>query len=265
MPEPTKENKKLFSRENQAGDKFNFARKLFHLVGLIIPIGYFFRWLDPISPWLFRETTRSLIFWITGIITILLLIIEFLRFRWQFWQNLFVKVAGRLLKEKELNKMHGSVPYLLALCLVVGFFPRDIAILSILFLSFGDPAAALVGGRFGTIRFFNGKSLQGTLGGIAGAFIAGTIFLILLTATGSVTDYLLWDGRGARLENWLMLGCGAITAFVVEFFSHEGFFDDNLTIPVASSLAMVAVHALATGRSFTTYFYSLHDLVTVIH
>lgn len=68
------------------------------------------------------------------------------------------------------------MPYILALCLVVGFFPRDIAILSILFLTFGDPAAALVGGKYGTIRFYNGKSLQGALGGIAGAYLAVSSF-----------------------------------------------------------------------------------------
>ena len=137
------ESKKLFSKDNKPGDKFNYARKLFHLIGLIIPFGYFFNVLDGISPWKFKETTRSIIFWITGIVTILFLIIEFLRFRFKFWQDLFLKVAGPMLKGKEAEKMHGSVPYILALCLVVGFFPREITILSILFLTFGDPAAAL--------------------------------------------------------------------------------------------------------------------------
>jgi hypothetical protein len=35
------ETKKLFSKDNKAGDKFNYARKLFHLIGLVIPVGYF--------------------------------------------------------------------------------------------------------------------------------------------------------------------------------------------------------------------------------
>lgn len=259
------ENKRLFSRENQPGDKFNYARKLFHLLGLIIPVGYFFNWLDPISPWVFRETTRALIFWITGSITIFFLIIEFLRFRFAFWQNLFVKVAGPMLKGKELNKMHGSVPYILALCIVVGFFPRDIAILSVLFLTFGDPAAALVGGKFGTIRFYNGKSLQGTLGGIGGAFLAGVIFLVLVSASGVASDYVLWDNQGICLENWLMLFVGAVAALLIEFVSHEGLLDDNLTIPVGASLIMIGTHAALSGYSFTSYFYSLHDLVRTIN
>ncbi len=258
------ESKKLFSKENKAGDKFNYARKLFHLIGLVIPIGYFFTWLDPISPWQFKETTRSLIFWITGIITIFFLFIEFMRFRFASWQNLFVKVAGPMLKGKEMNKMHGSVPYILALCLVVGFFPRDIAILSILFLTFGDPAAALVGGKYGTIRFYNGKSLQGTLGGIAGAFIAGLAFLILISAFGVTSDYLLWDNQGVRLENWLMLFIGSVVALLIEFVSHEGLLDDNLTIPVGASLLMIGTHALFAGQNLATYFNPIGPLIATI-
>ncbi|HRP68257.1 MAG TPA: hypothetical protein PLY93_01850 [Turneriella sp.] len=258
------ETKKLFSKENKAGDKFNYTRKLFHLVGLIIPFGYFFNILDGISPWQFKETTRSLIFIITGSITIIFLIVEFLRFRFKFWQDLFLKIAGPMLKGKEADKMHGSVPYMLALCLVVGFFPREVAILSVLFLTFGDPAAALIGGRFGTIRFYNGKSLQGTLGGIAGAFLAGLLFLLLISIAQIQSPYLLWDMHGIRLENWVMLFMGAIVALLVEFISHEGFFDDNLTIPVASSLTMIGVHTFLTSANITTYFYSFNDLIRLI-
>lgn len=259
------ENKKLFSKDNKAGEKFNYARKLFHLLGLVIPVGYFFTWLDPISPWVFKETTRALIFWMTGIVTVFFLIVEFLRFRWQFWQNLFVKVAGPMLKGKEMDKMHGSVPYILALCLVVGFFPRDIAILSILFLTFGDPAAALVGGKYGTIRFYNGKSLQGTLGGIGGAFLAGFAFLLLISAAGVTSEYVLWDNHGIRLENWITLFIGAIAALLIEFVSHEGLLDDNLTIPVGASLLMIGAHSVFTGQNLASYFYNFSDLVRTIH
>jgi len=260
----TQEQKKLFSRDNKPGDQFNYARKLFHVVGLIIPVGYFFNLLDGISPIKFEQTTRSVIFWITGCVTVFFLIIEFLRFRFQFWQDAFVKVAGPMLKGKEHDKMHGSVPYILALCISVGFFPKEIAILSILFLTFGDPAAALVGGKFGTIRFYNGKSLQGTLGGMAGAFLAGLIFLLLLSIFNVASDYVLWDSHGIRLENWLVLIVGAIAALLIEFVSHEGFFDDNLTIPVGASLIMIGMHALFTGHSLASYFYSFRSLVTPI-
>ncbi len=258
------EPKKLFSKENKAGDKFNYVRKLFHLIGLIVPFGYFFNLLDGISPWRFQETTRSIIFWITGIITVFFLIIEFLRFRFKFWQNMFVKVAGPMLKGKELDKMHGSVPYILALCVVVGFFPREIAILSVLFLTFGDPAAALVGGKYGTIRFYNGKSLQGTLGGMGGALVAGLIFLLLISAAHVNSDYVLWDNHGIRLENWVTLIIGSIVALLIEFVSHEGFLDDNLTIPVGASLLMIGTHSLLSGHSLNTYFYHISDLLRVV-
>jgi len=255
------EPKKLFSASNPAGDKFNYARKLFHLIGLIVPFAYFFNVLDSVSPWKFKETTRSVIFWITGIVTVFFFIIEFLRFRFKFWQDLFVKVAGPMLKGKEIDKIHGSVPYILALCLTVGFFPREIGILTVLFLTFGDPAAALIGGKYGTIRFYNGKSLQGTLGGMAGAFLAGLVFLLLISAAQIPSDYLLWDNHGIRLENWVTLILGSIAALIIEFVSHEGLLDDNLTIPVGGSLIMIFAHAALTGAPLSTYFYHILDLV----
>lgn len=258
------EPKKLFSKDNKPGDNFNYVRKLFHLIGLVVPFGYFFNLLDGISPWQFKETTRSIIFWITGSVTVVFFVIEFLRFRFKFWQDLFVKVAGPMLKGKELDKMHGSVPYILALCIVVGFFPREIGILSVLFLTFGDPAAALIGGKYGTIRFYNGKSLQGTLGGMAGAFIAGFVFLFLISIAHYPSEYVLWDIHGIRPENWVILIIGSIVALLIEFVSHEGFLDDNLTIPVGASLIMIGGHSLLSGRDIGMYFYHVLDLLRTI-
>ena len=146
----------------------------------------------------------------------------------------------------------------------MGFFPKEIAILSILFLTFGDPAAALVGGKYGTIRFYNGKSLQGTLGGMGGALIAGLIFLLLISAAHVNSDYVLWDNHGIRLENWVTLIVGSIVALLIEFVSHEGFLDDNLTIPVGASLLMIGAHSLLSGHSLTTYFYHISDLLRVV-
>ncbi|HNA80198.1 MAG TPA: hypothetical protein PKY99_12125, partial [Turneriella sp.] len=101
-------------------------------------------------------------------------------------------------------------------------------------------------------------------GGIGGAFLAGLIFLILISAAGVTSEYLLWDNHGIRLENWVMLFIGAIAALLIEFVSHEGLLDDNLTIPVGASLLMIGTHSALSGHSLGSYFYSLFDLIQTI-
>ncbi len=76
---------------------------------------------------------------------------------------------------------------------------------------------------------------------------------------------LRWDNHGIRLENWVMLIVGSIVALLIEFVSHEGFLDDNLTIPVGASLLMIGTHSLLSGHSLTTYFYHITDLLRVVH
>lgn len=253
--------KKLFSKSNAAGDPFNFARKTFHLVGLIVPAIFLHNLLESVSPVKFADTSRSVIFYICSVAGLLLLIIELLRFRYPFWQNLFIKVAGKLLKEKEHNKMHGSVPYVLALAIVLGFFPKEIAILSILFLTFGDPLAAYIGGKYGTIRFYNGKSLQGFLGGVLGAFVSGLAFLIYVTIVFPESGYKLWDQQGILVVPWLMVVLGAIIAFGLEFVSHEGLLDDNMTIPVGASLFMTFFYTLIAQTNLSQAFYNVKALI----
>lgn len=250
----------MLSSEHRPGDPFNLARKFFHLFGLIIPAIYYFNLLDYIFPVWFKDNTRSLAFFALIGVTALFLLIEFLRFRFDFWQNLFMKTVGRLLKEKEQNKMHGSVPYVLATGLVIGFMPREVAIVSILFLTFGDPVAAYVGGRFGTLRFKNGKSLQGTLGGIIGAAIAGLLFMVYHSSVDPESAMALFNEKGFQWAGWLIVIAGAVMAFILEVFSTEGFLDDNMTIPVGSGILMTLLMAASSGQPALAHFFNPAEL-----
>lgn len=260
--EKTESSKRIFSSENQAGDPFNFSRKLFHLTGLLIPGIYFFNLFDIEAITFFKENTRSLAFYILGTASVILILIEVLRFNFEFWQNLFVKTVGKLLKEKELNRVHGSVPFVLANGLVIGFLPREIAVLSIIFLSLGDPMAAYFGGKYGTIRFYNGKSLQGTLGGIISGSVFGLLFMVLVSEFWSENaSFVLYDSNGFYLHSVFLVVIGAIAAFLIEFVSGNGLLDDNMTIPVGSGLIMALLLAVFQNEPLFRYFYYICDLV----
>lgn len=255
--------KKKFSKENAAGDPFNFSRKIFHLIGLIIPVLIYIDIFRILFPGSFQFPTPSIAFYILGTIVLLFTIIEILRFNFEAWQRAFIKVAGKLLKEKEYNRVHASLPYALGLGICISFYPPDIAILSVLCLTVGDPAAAFVGGKWGSHRFTNGKSLEGMFGGIFGSFFAGMIAMGLVTFFSDSTNLLpLYTKEGVwQLSTIAIILLGAVFAFIFEFFSRDGLFDDNLSIPAGAGLIMTLVTGALHGN-LLQYFMDFYTLVT---
>jgi len=247
---------------NFKGDPFNFKRKFYHLFGLIIPIVFYFDLFNYFQLNLFKNDTRSITFYILLFLSTCMIIVEILRFRFDAWQRFFLKVAGKLIKEKEKNKIHASVPYFIALTIIIGFAPKEIAVLSVIFLLFGDPVAAYIGGKYGTIRFYNKKSLQGTLGGIISAFIFGSIFLVIITLVSKEnSSFSLWKNNEFLFIPLITLLGGSIFAFIFEVFSRDGLLDDNLTIPLGSTLVMTLLLSLIYNKSFLYYIYSINDLI----
>jgi dolichol kinase len=99
-------------------------------------------------------------------------------------------------------------------------------------LGWGDPAAAIIGRRFGRTRFANGRSVEGTA-----AFIA---------AAGVASFVALWLGF-PQVPAGLALGmaaAGAVAGAVAELVSRR--VDDNFSIPVSAAVA-AAVVGLAVG------------------
>lgn len=97
-------------------------------------------------------------------------------------------------------------------------------------LGFGDPAAALVGRRFGRVALRHGRTLEGTL-----AFV-------LAGGLAALAAALVFAG-GQPLGTLVALaGAGASAGAVAELVSLR--IDDNLSIPLASAAAVGLVSAL---------------------
>lgn len=101
--------------------------------------------------------------------------------------------------------------------LVLAIFPRYIALASMMILAFGDSFSHLFGKAYGKRRFAH-KTLVGTIAGIASGFVGALLF---------VTPWLALIGSGVAM---------LFEAFNLKVFNHK--IDDNLFIPLASSLAM---------------------------
>lgn len=188
-------------------DRSFVARKLFHLVSApIIPALYFAGLIDP---------GRFLL--ILTALTFFWLFFEIARIRIEALNDFFTALFGGLMKNSERSTILGVQYLLLGATLTIYFCPPDIAVAALFFLAVGDPVAALVGARFGSIRLGSGKSLEGFVAMALVSVCVGVIFL-----------------SGGRSGSIIFLG--ALTAAVAELFS--GWIDDNLTVPVLSGAMM---------------------------
>lgn len=184
-------------------------RRIFHaLVGSTVPIAGIFAPLP--------EGVAALAVLAAGSLAL-----DLARFRVSELNRLFMRWLRPLLKSSESNRVTGATWLLLAAALAFLVFDREIAVAALLFLAWGDPAAALVGRPMPGPRVF-GKSPAGTV-----AFIT-----VSLLAAG----ILVW--AGFMPWHW-GFAAGAVTAGLVELLPLPG--DDNLWVPLAAGAVMQLV------------------------
>jgi dolichol kinase len=178
-------------------------RKIVHMSSLAIPAGYL----------LFSGKT---VISILVPLFLAFLLVDLLRQYHAGTSRLFKKFfVGTILREKESNSLMGSTYFLFSSVLVVFFFPKSIAIASLLILILSDTAAALVGKGIGKVPIFRRKTLEGSL-----AFFVSS-------------QLIVWIYPGL---NHLWGALGALAATLIEALPVK--VDDNLTIPLIAGAIM---------------------------
>jgi dolichol kinase len=104
------------------------------------------------------------------------------------------------------------------------------ALVGFLVLGWADPAAGIIGRRFGRTRLVHGRSLEGTA---TFAIVGTTVAFLALW---------LWHPELTPLKALLVALAGAVPAAVAELYARR--IDDNLAIPVTAALGVVACTAL---------------------
>lgn len=144
--------------------------------------------------------------------------LDLARFRMDGLNRIFLRWLAPLLKSGERSRVTGATYMAIAALVVFLVFDRPVAVAALLFLSMGDPAAALVGSRVPGPRIF-GKSPVGTV-----AFIAVSWVAVAALVSAGVIDY-----------HWGFLA-GAAIAGLAELAPLP--VDDNITVPISAGAAM---------------------------
>lgn len=151
---------------------------------------------------------------------------EFLRVRSPAVNARLMRFFGPVAHAHEWTRVNSSTWFTTGLLLIAAAFPREACTVAVMTLAVGDPAASLVGRRYGRTRLKNGRSVEGTAAFALIAAVAGTLTLKAAYPMGWAQAALLGVVAGVT---------GALTELSSERL------DDNFSIPVTAAAVVTAV------------------------
>ena len=193
-----------------------FVRKSIHICSLSIPIVYYF-------------VTKATALWILIPLALVLGASDFLRFRVPAFGAAYSKLFDWLLRSHERDhdqkRLNGATYVLLSAIICIWLFPKVIFITSFAILIVSDTLAALIGRRYGRVRFLK-KSRAGSLA-----------FFFSAVGVAALTPKLNYD-----LVEYFIGFAGALVGTMVESLSTS--IDDNISIPLTIGIAMWLLYVL---------------------
>jgi dolichol kinase len=186
------------------------ARKSIHLSSLWIPLFYL-------------NASEVTILKILAPLLCIALIIDYGR-RFINPLNEFVnKYLSQVMRseEKDLKVLSGATYMLMSSVLTIMFFSKEVAIFALTVLIISDATAALIGKRFGKIRFFD-KSLEGSISFAVSAVLVYYFYV-------EIFYFSLPLGKSLLV---------IIVATIVELLAKKIRLDDNLAIPLVIGILL---------------------------
>lgn len=194
--------------------------------------------------------------------------VDIIRLRNKQFAHIYEKFFGFLMRESEKHKTNGVIWYLLGCIFVLSFYPQDIAVASILILSWCDTTASFFGRLYGaytpplpqsmpipfssflssstpptcvrvSLPFARRKSVAGFIAGATTGALIVFAFWTYVAPLGAIPPSLpsvvLNKATGALNQGKLALVAGVVgvLAGVAEAID-IGTLDDNLTLPIIS-------------------------------
>ena len=119
------------------------------------------------------------------------------------------------LHERE-GKYTGATWLFIGSTLTIAIFPKEIAVISLIYLSIGDAVASLVGRKYGKMKFYD-KTIEGSLAGLFVCLLSGYLVQLSLPL--------------------VVVFSGAFAAMFIESLPIS--IDDNLSVPLFAGTIMV--------------------------
>ena len=188
-------------------------RKLIHLAGAVFPLLYL------VAP---RET----VLFAAALALIFTVTVEWGRQHWSTMERLFEWLIGPALREGEERKPTTGTWSMLGILITVLALKREYAIPAMFYAQVGDPAAEIVGRRWGRHRMPSGKSLEGSLG----CFVVSATIGLVCTQILALSP--------------VVVVVGALVATIAEAAPIP--LGDNLLMAPLSGFAMALVSLLAS-------------------
>ncbi|KAF5344767.1 hypothetical protein D9756_011063 [Leucocoprinus leucothites] len=203
---------------------------------------------------------------------------DILRLRSPAFERLYERVLGFLMRESEKHSTNGVIWYILGVNFALQFYPRDVATIAILILSWADTAASTIGRLYGPssprlpshfciphpklplvkIPLAPRKSYAGFIAAsLTGAMIAVGFWAWIAPMRFEGRE-VSWDfvrgvtlgggGEKGVLSGWVGLGIIGVVAGLVSGVAEAmdlGSLDDNLTLPIISGGCILGFLSLA--------------------
>jgi diacylglycerol kinase (CTP) len=152
---------------------------------------------------------------------------ELVRLRNPAINKLAIAVMGPFMRESEKDSLSGLPFYALGVSISLYFFDEKIAILGILFLIFSDPISSAIGIMFGKDKILKGKkSIQGAAAGFVTCYILALFYTLnFAPLTYSLLAFALAAGIIGSISELLSI-----------------FVDDNLTVPIISTIGLTILN-----------------------
>jgi len=192
----------------------NYARNAFHVTNSLIGMS------------LLLVLTPHQVIWAAAFMMVLAWSLEISRRIFPGWNDILMALLGRLAHPHEAWRVNSATWFCTACFILASTGNPEAATVGLAVLGFGDPAAAVIGRRFGRIRLVNGRTVIGS-----------TAFVIVGTIAASAWLMLTWDMPVKAALG--MAVYGSVFGALAELFSRR--IDDNLSIPVVATLAALLV------------------------
>lgn len=198
--------------------KGEIFRKLIHYSSAAISISYLF---------LEKNTVLAAL----TVLLAFMLLFELTKYRSRYIHSLYVKYFKDMLREHEYDtgklRINGATWVILSAIFCILVFPRNVAIMGLLMLSFADSTSALLGRLYGKKQYAPNRSYVGTIS----FFLTGSAVMLLTPKYfGTLKEYLI-----------CFIALGATT--VVDSLSPP--VDDNLTIPVTCCVVLYILYIIS--------------------